>query len=159
MKKLLFAMVAFALCLGLNSCKKEAAATDDPANAEVKAADDAAAAPNLADIVAKAKEEGANWTVDQWKEQFKSVMLAIKPMMVAMSEINGKMEAAGEDAGKMAEIMKEVADVQAKYSDIEKQMDEFSKIAEGSENGKAVIDDEEWGKKMMEELGIPDVDI
>jgi hypothetical protein len=27
------------------------------------------------------------------------------------------------------------------------------------ENGKAVIDDEEWGKKMMEELGIPDVDI
>ncbi|MBP5508912.1 MAG: hypothetical protein J6Y23_13910 [Prevotella sp.] len=159
MKKLLFAMVAFALCLGLNSCKKEAAATDDPANAEVKAADDAAAAPNLADIVAKAKEEGANWTVDQWKEQFKSVMLAIKPMMVAMSEINGKMEAAGEDAGKMAEIMKEVADVQAKFGDIEKQMDEFSKIAEGSENGKAVIDDEEWGKKMMEELGIPDVDI
>ena len=147
------------MCLGLNSCKKEAAATDDPANAEVKAADDAAAAPNLADIVAKAKEEGANWTVDQWKEQFKSVMLAIKPMMVAMSEINGKMEAAGEDAGKMAEIMKEVADVQAKFGDIEKQMDEFSKIAEGSENGKAVIDDEEWGKKMMEELGIPDVDI
>ena len=159
MKKLLFAMVAFALCLGLNSCKKEAAATDDPAKAEVKAADNASATPNLADIVAKAKAEGANWTVDQWKEQFKSVMLTIKPMMVAMSEINGKMEAAGEDAGKMAEVMKEVADVQAKFGDIEKQMDEFTKIAEGFDNGKAVIDDEEWGKKMMEELGIPDVDI
>lgn len=159
MKKLLFAMVAFALCLGLNSCKKEAAATDDPAKAEVKAADDAAAAPNLADIVAKAKAEGANWTVDQWKEQFKGVMLAIKPMMMAMSEINGKMEAAKDDPGKLADIMKEVSDVQAKFNDIDKQMNEFTQIAEGFENGKAVIDDEEWGKMMMEELGIPDVDI
>ena len=158
MKKLLFAMFALVLCLGLNSCKKEAAATDDAAKAGVEAVDEAAAI-SIPDIIAKAKAEGADWTVDQWKEQFKNVMLAVKPMMVAMSEINKKMEAAGEDAGKMAEVMKEVADVQTKFGDLEKQMGEFSEICEGFENGKAVLDDEEWGKKLMEELGIPDVDL
>ena len=157
MKKLLFAMFALVLCLGLNSCKKEAAATDDAAKAGVEAVE--AAAPNLADVIAKAKEEGANWTVDQWKDQFKNVMLALKPMFVALAGMNEKMEAAGDDASKMAEVMKEVGEIQAKFGDLEKQMNEFQEIAESCENGKAVVDDEEWGKKMMEELGIPDIDM
>ena len=157
----MFAMMAFVLCLGLSSCKKEApAAADDPAAAGVQAADDnAAAAASLTDIIAKAKEEGAKWSVDQWKEQFKAVLLAVKPMFMAMAEINKKIEAAGEDASKMADAMKEVADIQAKFGDLDKQMNEFNEIAEATENGKAVIEDEEWGKKLMEELGIPDLDI
>ena len=38
----------------------------------------------------------------------------------------------------------------------EKAMDEFSKAAEASENGKKVIDDEEWGKQVLKELGYPE---
>ncbi len=159
MRKLLFAMVAFALCLGVSSCKKEAPAADDPAAPGVTATDDKAASVSLPDIIAKAKAEGANWSVDQWKEQFKAVLLAVKPMFMAMAEMSKKMEAAGEDATKMAEAMKELGEIQTKFGDLEKQMDEFTKIAEGTENGKAVADDEEWGKKLMEELGIPDIDI
>ena len=159
MRKLLFVMMAFVLCLGLSSCKKEAPASgDDQTAAGVQAADDAAPAISLADVIANAKDEGANWSVDQWKEQFKNVMLAVKPMFLAMAEINKKMEAAGEDASKMADVMKEVADIQTKFVDVEKQMNEFNEIAEATENGKAVIDDEEWGKQLMEELGIPDID-
>ena len=52
-----------------------------------------------------------------------------------------------------------MGDVQKKFDGVEKLMNEFSEIAEGCENGKAVTDDEEWGKKMMEELGIPDIDM
>ena len=150
MKKLLFAMFAFALCLGMNSCIKENKEAAEKAVEEV-----VEKAPALADIVAKAKAEGANWSVDEWKEQFKQVMLAIKPMMVEMSDLVKNMK---DDPSKMAEMVKESENIQKKYADLNKLMEEFSEIAEATENGKVVIDDEEWGKKMMEELGIPDPD-
>lgn len=150
MKKLLIGMFAFALCLGMNSCIKENKEAAEKAVEEV-----VEKAPALADIVAKAKAEGANWSVDEWKEQFKQVMLAIKPMMVEMSDLVKNMK---DDPSKMAEMVKESENIQKKYADLNKLMEEFSEIAEATENGKVVIDDEEWGKKMMEELGIPDPD-
>lgn len=150
MKKLLIGMFAFALCLGMNSCIKENKEAAEKAVEEV-----VEKAPALADIVAKAKAEGANWSVDEWKEQFKQVMLAIKPMMVEMSDLVKNMK---DDPSKMAEMIKESENIQKKYADLNKLMEEFSEIAEATENGKVVIDDEEWGKKMMEELGIPDPD-
>ena len=150
MKKLLIGMFAFALCLGMNSCIKENKEATEKAVEEV-----VEKAPALADIVAKAKAEGANWSVDEWKEQFKQVMLAIKPMMVEMSDLVKNMK---DDPSKMAEMVKESENIQKKYANLNKLMEEFSEIAEATENGKVVIDDEEWGKKMMEELGIPDPD-
>ena len=150
MKKILIGMFAFALCLGMNSCIKENKEAAEKAVEEV-----VEKAPALADIVAKAKAEGANWSVDEWKEQFKQVMLAIKPMMVEMSDLVKNMK---DDPSKMAEMFKESENIHKKYADLNKLMEEFSEIAEATENGKVVIDDEEWGKKMMEELGIPDPD-
>ena len=149
MKKLLYVMFAFVLCLGMNSCKKEGAPEGEKQDA---ATEKVVEVPSLADIVAKAKAEGANWSVDEWKEAFKSLILAVKPMMVEMYEVTKKVE---EDPAKAAELMKELETIQAKYPNFEKLMDEFSEIAEGTENGKIVIDDEEWGKKTMEELGVP----
>ena len=109
-------------------------------------------------ILAKAKKYGASWSVDQWKEQFKNVLIATKPMFLTMAEINTKMEAAGDDAVKMAEIMKEVETLEKRYGELDKQMNEFNDIAEGTENGRIVLEDEDWGTKVMEELGIPDLD-
>ena len=148
MKKFLIGIVALVLCLGMNSCKKEGAPEGEKQDATEKVAE----APSLADVVAKAKAEGANWSVDEWKEAFKSVALAIKPMMVEMNEVTKKVEA---DPSKAGDLMKELEAIQAKFPDFEKLMDEFTATAEGCENGKAVIDDEEWGTKMMEELGVP----
>ena len=34
-------------------------------------------------------------------------------------------------------------------------MDEFPEIASGTENGKKVVDDEEWCEETMKELGVP----
>ena len=154
MKKFLIGMFALVLCLGMNSCKKEAPAAG--ADAEKAAAEQVeAAAPSLADIVAKAKAEGANWSVDEWKESFKSMALAIKPMMVKMSEIMKKME---DDPSKAAEVMGELEKVKGEFPDYEKLMNEFSEIAEGCENGKKVADDDEWGENMLKELGVPSLD-
>ena len=153
-------MCAFALCLGMNSCIKETKDATDQAKDAVEQAKDAVEqvveeTPVLADVVAKAKAEGANWSVDEWKEAFKQTLLAIKPMMVDMKEISDKMK---EDPSKAVELMTQMKDLEKKYPDFSKLMDEFSELAEATANGKVVIDDEEWGKKIMEELGVPDID-
>lgn len=149
MRKFIIGLFALVLCLGINSCKKEGS---PEAEKQEAATEKVAEAPSIADVVAKAKAEGANWSVDEWKEAFKSFILAIKPMMVEMNEVTKKVQ---DDPAKAADLLKELEAIKAKYPDHEKYMDEFSKIAESCENGKAVIDDEEWGAKVLEELGVP----
>ncbi len=154
MKKLLIGLFAFALCMGMNSCAKENKEAAEKAGEEV--VEVVEKTPVLADIVAKAKAEGANWSVDEWKEQFKQVLLAIKPMMVELSDMAKQAKA---DPSKAIELMTKAQDIDKKYPDFSKLMDEFTEIASATENGKVVIDDEEWGKKMMDERGVPDPDI
>ncbi|MBR1733208.1 MAG: hypothetical protein IJ729_05665, partial [Alloprevotella sp.] len=110
--------------------------------------------PSLADIVAKAKAEGANWSVDEWKEQFKQAMLAYKPAALEMDSIIKKI---GTPEAQGINFDEEIKKVTAKYPDIDNLLGEFNKVAESCANGKAVLADEEWGKKLMEELGIPDL--
>jgi hypothetical protein len=155
MKKLLYVLFAFVLCLGMNSCKKEAAPKDDAAETEKAAVEEKEAdPPSMADIVAKAKAEGANWTVDEWKEQFKAMALATKPIMLKMAEA---LEMFEKDSTKGAELQEAMEKIKADYPDFEKLAKEFDTIAEGTESGKIVANDEVWGKNMMEELGIPDL--
>ena len=156
MKKFLIGIFALVLCLGMNSCKKETpaeGAKDADAATETKAAVDEAA-PSLADILEKAKAEGANWSVDEWKEQFKNALLAVKPVMLEMEEATKQMK---DDPSKAMDLLKKIEEIKAKYPDFDKQMEEFNKIAESCPNGKAVVDDEEWGQQITKELGIPDM--
>ncbi len=158
MKKLIIGMLALVMCLGMNSCKKEATTEGQKEGTEQAEAK----GPALAEIVEKAKADGANWTVDEWKEQFKNVMIAIKPMMVELNDIMkniGGKEGEDPDPAKIAEMMSKMEEVQKKYADVDSLMEQFTDIAKGFDNGKAVIDDEEWGKKIMEELGVPDIDM
>ena len=140
MKKVLVGMLALVMCLGLASCSKESGAS-------------------LADVVAKAKTDGANWSVDEWKDAYKTAMEAVKPMMLEVSEITKSMQAPeGQEAdpAKLAEAMGKLQELQTKYGDVEKLMDEFEKIAKGTENGKKVSEDEEWLKSVAKELGLPE---
>ena len=70
MKKVLFLLVACAMTIGFISCantgENTAAAGDDKANTE-----NVEQKVDMNEIIAKAKAEGANWTVDQWKDAFK----------------------------------------------------------------------------------------
>lgn len=140
MKKALIGMLALVMCLGMVSCSKESSAS-------------------LADVVAKAKTDGAKWSVDEWKDAYKQVMTAVKPMMTEIAEITKGMEAAeGQepDAAKVAEALGKLQELQTKYGDVEKLMGEFEEAAKASENGKKVAEDEEFLKGLAKELGLPE---
>ena len=102
----------------------------------------------LTDIVTKAKAEGANWSVDQWKYVFKQVAIAVKPAMVQLKEIT-------DGLGDLSE-----EEATAKLADFEKLSKDFEPleklIANGTANGKLVSEDKEFEKQIEEEVGLPD---
>lgn len=138
MKKALIGVLALVMCLGLASCSKGNSGT-----------------PSLAEIVEKAKTDGANWSIDEWKEAYKNVLLAVKPMMEEIAEIQ-KSVPDDDDGTKALAAIAKMAELQNKYGDVEKLMNEFTKIAESNENGKKVMEDEEFGKNLFKELGLPE---
>lgn len=159
MKKSILMVLAVAGMISLTACGNKTAATaegaDSTAVAEAAEADANKEVP-MADIVAKAKAEGANWSVDEWKAQFRLVAIAIKPMMVELDAYYKKIMSGEVKDMKTEDIEKEGQAIQDKYADITKLLDEFNEIAEGTTNGKTVSDDKAWGDALFKELGIPD---
>lgn len=133
MKKVLIGMLALLMAVGFTACTS--------------------GTPSMEELVASAKKDGASWTVDQWKDAFRDMAINVKPMMVETQEAMKLVET---DPTKAMEM---IENIQKKYGDVEKLMDEFNQAASATENGKKVADDEEFGKKLFEELGIPDLDM
>ena len=149
MKKILMGMLAVALMLGMASCKEKA-----PADAAKDVAEKVEkAVPSLEEIVAQAKADGASWSVDQWKDALRNVLVNMKPMLEVLQ---GLQEKVGDDPAKAVEMLGELQEKQKEFEGIEKLMDEFTEIAKGTENGTKVVEDEAWGKEVMKELGLPD---
>ena len=132
MKKVLFGLLALVMAVGFTACSST---------------------PSMEEIVKSAKADGATWTVDQWKDDYRNVAINIKPMMVEMQEAMKLVETDPTKAMEMVEA------AQKKYGDMDKLMTEFTEIAEGTENGKKVAEDKEFEKQLFEELGIPDLDL
>ena len=151
MKKVLLMFVAF-MGLTMMSCTANEGAK--PAAEGEQAVENVEQKVDLNEIVAKAKAEGANWSVDQWKDAFKSMLIGMKPMMDFMMDMKEKME-----KGSEADQLKLLGELEAKAKEMEpfeKAMEEFNAAAEATENGKKVADDEEWGKQVLKELGYPE---
>ena len=81
MKKTLVVMMAFVLGLAITSCKQAPKAAEA---AEAAAADPA---QTLTELVEKAKADGAKWSVDEWKDAFKTAMTAVAPMMKEVQDL------------------------------------------------------------------------
>ena len=116
MKKIIIGMVAFALCLGMNSCKKETTPAGDEKESTEQVSKNQGTkeeAPSMsaADILAKAKAEGAKWSVDEWKAAFKDMLLCAKPMFV---EIGSLQENIGDDPAKAAKALGQLKKIQEK---------------------------------------------
>ena len=107
---------------------------------------------DLKAIVEKARKEGANWTVDQWKEQFRNCLIAYKPFAIAMNEMTDRI-VTDPNLDPEAEADK----LNQQFPNYMELLNEFSRIANSTKNGKIVADDEQWGKAVTEELGIPDL--
>ena len=144
MKKLLFSFIIVAAGLIVTSCGNKSAETATEAEQTEQVAKDAPAAEavqpaSLADIVAKAKAEGANWSADEWKAQYKVALESYKAFAVAMNEAQPA----------------ELEEITKKYADLPTLMEELTNIAKQSEGGKVITD--EWIQTTMQELGIPDL--
>ena len=144
MKKLLFSFIIVASGLFVTSCGNKSAESATEAEQTEQVAEEAPAAEaeqpaSLADIVAKAKAEGANWSADEWKAQFKTALEAYKPFAVAMNEAQPA----------------ELEEVTKKYADFPALIKEFASLAKQSEGGKVITD--EWIQTTMQELGIPEL--
>ena len=151
MKKFFVGIVAIAITMGMASCKQKSEAPAAAEQAETEQVE--TKQPAIEEIVAKAKAEGANWSVDEWKSSTKDMMIALKPMLLKISEMVSQME---KDPSKAVEIMANMKALEEEFKPMENLMNEFEEIAKGTENGKAVMDDEAWGNQLKQELGLPD---
>ena len=70
-----------------------------------------------------------------------------------MADLLQRME---KEPDKMVEIMADVKSLEDEFKPLETLMNEFEDIAKATENGKVVMDDEEWGNALKKELGLPD---
>ena len=130
MKKLLLTMLAFTLCLGMVSCKKESNNSKDEDKQEV--ANDGQTV-DIKALAEKAEKEGANWTVEEWKKQFKNMMVAMSPVFKDNEAFTKRWAKAND------EEKKKIADewdklIETKYKGLLENADRFEKIAKECEN-------------------------
>ena len=142
-------MLALMLGFCVVSCR-ENPNKDDKAKAESEQVEENL---TLADIVAKAKAESANWTADQWKDYMKKAMVIVAPSLKKVGEM---MKSIGDDPAKAAEAIDQLKALQEEFAPMEGLLDELDSICNASEIGKAVMEDSVWANQVKEELGIPD---
>ena len=151
MKKFFVGIVAIAITMGMASCKQKSEAPAAAEQAETEQVETKQLSAE--EIVAKAKAEGANWSVDEWKSATKEMMTALQPMLSKLAEMMAEVEKNPEKAIEMVAKIRESED---EFKPLEDLMNQFEEIAKSTENGKIVMDDEEWGKALKKELGLPD---
>lgn len=150
MKKLFVGMFALMMLIGLaTSCNSKSDANN--AGAETTEAATEEVRP-LADLLKDAKENGANWSVDEWKAAYREMAINVKPAMIEWKAVTDEFDKdpTNPEAAKKMESLLTNTDLHA--------MEEFITLAESTENGKIVSEDDDFEKAMKEELGLPDLD-
>lgn len=150
MKKLFVGMFALMMLMGLaTSCNSKSDANN--AGAETTEAATEEVRP-LADLLKDAKENGANWSVDEWKAAYREMAINVKPAMIEWKTVTDEFDkdTSNPEIAKKMESLLTNTDLHA--------MEEFITLAESTENGKIVSEDDDFEKAMKEELGLPDLD-
>jgi hypothetical protein len=160
MKKVLLSMSLMAMGLFFAACTNSAPkAADAAAEAATEAATEVKEAAeeatvsigDLKALVESATKDGANWTEAQWKDAFKTVMKAAKPLLVTMKDMQEKEKNASEE--EKLKMATEMMDKLKEYKDVGEQFEAFSKAAEKSEIGKKLGDDKAFQKELEKDLG------
>ena len=154
MKKTLVVMMAFVLGLAITSCKQAPKAAEA---AEAAAADPA---QTLTELVEKAKADGARWSVDEWKDAFKTAMTAVAPMMKEVQDLTKSVipkEGEEVDTAKVSEVMGKLKDLEDKFKPLQSAIEQFDSISKSYPNGKTVSEDKEFEKSVLAEFGLEDM--
>ena len=148
-------MFALVMGLAITSCKSTPAEpTAEGGDQQETVQQDQDPVQAMTALVEKAKAEGANWSVDEWKDAYTKVLVALKPMFNDLSALYNNVDFGNMTDEQATELMTKATELQTKYGDLEKLMSDFDDAAKATENGKAVSDDEEWAKAKAAELGI-----
>lgn len=152
MKHLFAGIVAIALVLGMASCKQksEAPAAETAGQAETEQVETKQLTAE--EIVEKAKAEGGNWSVDEWKSATRDMMTALQPVLSKLGDLLAQIE---KDPAAAVNAMTQVQELENEFKPMEELLNQFEEIAKSTKNGKIVMDDEEWGKELKKELGLP----
>ena len=158
MKKILLAALALILTLSIVSCKdKPAGSTDQPATeAEATpestgpAAEQTVNPVDVKSLVDKARTEGTQWSVDQWKTCIKDILTVIAPKMIELDELMEQLK----DPAKIQETMDKMKVYEQEFQPINELLATFRKAAEATPNGKIAIEDIDYNRQVKRELGI-----
>lgn len=150
MKKTLVVMMAFVFGMAITSCKQGSKGADQ----EAAAADPA---KTLTELVEKSKADGSKWTVDEWKDAFKTAMAAVAPTMKEISAIMESLkpkEGEDIDTTKLAEAMGKIKAIEEKFTPVQELLNQFDSISKSYPNGKAVSEDKEFEEQCLKEFDI-----
>lgn len=153
MKKTLVVMMAFMLGLAITSCKQGPKAADP----EAAAADPA---QTLTELIEKSKADGSKWSVDEWKDAYKTAMVAVAPTLKEIGTIMEQFkpkEGEDIDTTKLAEAMNKMKAIEEKFAPVQELLNQFDSISKSYPNGKAVSEDKAFEEQCMKEFGIPDL--
>jgi ABC-type glycerol-3-phosphate transport system substrate-binding protein len=152
MKKAFIVMIAFVLGLAVTSCKQGQKAAPT--------AEEVAANPVeiLNQLIENAQTEGANWSVDEWKEAYHTVFLAMSPAMKGMYEVMQiiQTEGAATDTVAINKAMAKAKDIEAQFGKLGDIVEKFDSIGKLYPNGKTVSEDKEFEKQCLKEIGLPE---
>ena len=153
MKKTLVVMMAFVLGLAITSCKQGPKAADP----EAAAADPA---QTLTELIEKSKADGSKWSVDEWKDAYKTAMVAVAPTLKEIGTIMEQFkpkEGEDIDTTKLAEAMNKMKAIEEKFAPVQELLNQFDSISKSYPNGKAVSEDKAFEEQCMKGFGIPDL--
>jgi hypothetical protein len=153
MKKTLVVMMALMLGLAITSCKQGPKAADP----EAAAAD---SAQTLTELIEKSKADGSKWSVDEWKDAYKTAMVAVAPTLKEIGTIMEQFkpkEGEDIDTTKLAEAMNKMKAIEEKFAPVQELLNQFDSISKSYPNGKAVSEDKAFEEQCMKEFGIPDL--
>ena len=152
MKKAFIVMIAFMLGLAVTSCKQGQKAAPT--------AEEVAANPVeiLNQLIENAQTEGANWSIDEWKEAYHTVFLAMSPAMKGMYEVMQiiQTEGAATDTVAINKAMAKAKDIEAQFGKLGDIVEKFDSIGKLYPNGKTVSEDKEFEKQCLKEIGLPE---
>ena len=145
-------LTALLALIGTNAYASYSASCDNRFENTTEVKDDSVSIEELKAVVEKATEDGENWTEEEWRKAYKTVFIAIKPMLLDLLEMKKKIENASEED--QMKIAGEMIVKLESYEEISEQFEAFDKAAESSEIGKRLSEDEEFQKEIERELGL-----
>ena len=152
MKKAFIVLMAFMLGMAVTSCKQGQKAAP--------AAEEVAASPEetLNQLFEKAQAEGANWSVDEWKDAYHTAFMAMSPAMKGMYEVMQLIqgEGAATDTAAISKAMEKAKDIEAEFGKLGSIVEKFDSVGKLYPNGKTVSEDKEFEKQCLKEIGLPE---